>query len=271
MKQIVLFQYLDGNFKELIESILRNYTGVDGGHGRYHIETVIENSIYGLNKEELQDGLTNEQVILTAAMHDIGLVPEVNKVVLNSIATPNLLRKDHHVRGAEILKRLVLDSDKCKELHIKHKYLTKVVSIGKFDMLCHSIAHHRASVDQTTWLDKFIRCCDGLDNHKVKLARAWLYNKTHYQMSNEQIITQIKTHLTEKYLGDNAYCSKLPQEWAMLQFNNEKILLADFLQKLNPDKQSVEKLLDYIGFTLSEMIYRNNQVNDKTSVLQNIK
>ena len=243
----------DNDFDKLLNSILNCYYNVDKGHGKFHIKTVIDNAKYGLTKESIKNGLTKEQIYLTAALHDIGLLPHVCKTVLN---TPDLskeeLRKLHHINGARIIKGLYNDKTACNKLSINHDYLRFVIG-DKLENISHAIEHHRASVQQTEWLDKFIRCCDGLNNHKTILSRAWLYNKDHFpDVKDEQIIMMIKQHLTDKYLK-NGYGSVMPQKWAVDKFNKEIKLLSNFLESLKEDNNSVKKLLSYINDTLNDI------------------
>ena len=232
----------NNEFIKLINSILKCYVNIDKGHGKFHINNTIENTKYGLTKEKIKDGLTKEQVILTAALHDIGLLSHVCSIVLNSNLSKDELRSMHHINGARILKNLYNDATSCKKLSIDHKNLVFIVG-NKLEQISHAIEHHRASVQQTEWLDKFIRCCDGLNDHKIILSRAWLYNKDHYpDLQDEQVLMIAKNHLITKYLK-NGYGSSMPQKWAVEKFNKEIKLLSDILDTLYEDKASVKKII----------------------------
>ena len=243
----------DNKFDKLINSILNCYTNIDKGHGKFHIKNVVDNAKYGLTKESIKDGLTKEQVYLAAAFHDIGLLPHICETVLNASNTSkDELRALHHINGARIVKELYNNKKKCDKLSIDYEYFKFVIG-NKLENITHAIEHHRASVQQTEWLDKFIRCCDGLNNHKTILSRAWLYNKDHYpDLTDEQVLMTAKQHLTNKYLT-GGYGSTMPQKWAVDKFKKEVDLLSKFLDGLHEDKASVKKLLAYINDTLKEI------------------
>ena len=243
----------DNEFDKLINSILNCYTNIDKGHGKFHIKNVINNAKYGLTKEKIKDGLTKEQIYLTAALHDIGLLPHVCKSVLNtSNLSKDELRSLHHINGARIVKVLYNNKNACDKLCIDHEYFKFIIG-NKLENITHAIEHHRASTQQIEWLDKFIRCCDGLNDHKIILSRSWLYNKDHNpNLKDEQNLIQVKTHLTNKFLK-NGYGSNMPLKWAIDTFKKETRLLANFLKDLKEDKESVNKLLHYINDTLKEI------------------
>lgn len=242
----------NNKFTKLITSILNCYTDSDRGHGKFHINNTIENAKYGLTKEKIKDGLTREQILLTAALHDIGLLPHVCSIVLNSNLSKDELRMLHHINGAKIIKNLYNNKSACDKLHVDHDYLVFVIG-NKLEQVSHAIEHHRASVQQTEWLDNFIRCCDGLNNHKIILSRAWLYNKDHYpDLTDEQVLMTAKQHLTNKYLT-GGYGSTMPQKWAVDKFKKEIDLLSKFLDGLHEDKTSVKRLLSYIQSTIDEI------------------
>ena len=92
---------------KLLEQIINLYVGVDGAHGKFHIRTCLENAKVGFKYENPEKyGFTKDQVLVTVAFHDIGLLERF---------TPGKewdeLRKIHNVLGKRIFKELCSDKN----------------------------------------------------------------------------------------------------------------------------------------------------------------
>ena len=237
---------------KLLEQIIDIYVGVDGAHGKFHIRTCLENAKVGFKYENPEKyGFTKDQILVTVAFHDIGLLERF---------TPGKewdeLRKVHNVLGKRIFKELCSDKNMCEKVGIDYEFLLRIVG-DKVEEISDGILRHRASVNQVSWLDKFVRCCDGLNNHKTILSRAYLFGIKHFPDKDEAFqLERIKVHLTEKYLT-GGYAESLPQKWANDTFKKEIKLLGEFLEKIEYDKKSYTKLLEYIKDTV-KMITENN-------------
>lgn len=254
-------------FDKIKNQILDLYTGIDPGHGKYHIMMCLENAKYGL-KRWSQNKYNEDFIFLAVSMHDIGLIPFIAKYIVGDEIANNKeeLRRIHNVVGYDIVIKFYNDDKKLKSVKLnrntfkeicnywslKHDYPSKGIYY-----LAHAVEHHRASVDQTSDLDKFVRCCDGLNDHKTILTRAYFYNKDHFPDADKtEQMQKIKDHLTKKYLS-GGYAEDLPMNWANDLYKKNCEDLRKALNSFEVSDAGYDKLVKYIKDTIKE--FENNK------------
>lgn len=255
------------SFDKIKSQILDLYTGIDPGHGKYHITKCLQNAEYGL-KHWNQNKYNKDFIFLAVSMHDIGLVPSIARYIVGDEIANNKeeLRKLHNTVGYDIVIKLYEDDKSLKSVKLDRKTFKEICNNWSpksnypskgIDYLSHAIEHHRASVDQTSDLDKFVRCCDGLNDYKTILTRAYLYNKDHFpELDKSGQMQKIKDHLTKKYLS-GGYAEDLPMKWANNLHRKNCEDLRKALNSFEVSDSGYDKLVEYIKDTVKE--FENNK------------
>lgn len=260
MKQFTFLNTMitDKVFDEFKDNFIKNfYYDVDRAHGKFHIETCYKNAVFGYPKTNNIKDLDKHFVYLCVIAHDIGCSIRTAKLFNYKYKTNNDVRPIHNILGAEYFTKLYnMDS------YEENKRILKVLfPIEKdfyiFKALCNNdgnvskgsiaISEHRASVKQNTPLSEFLRSCDGLNTAEFIMMRAILYQIDNLHLTNERdIIIEAKTHLMEKYCGNNPYSKSLPNSWANQKFESERKILKSILLSIDYDKP--ETYLKYFNF-----------------------
>lgn len=236
---------ISDDYKKVHFQIFFRYQGIDEAHGQLHINECYHWAKKGyLLTPRIQRDYDREFVYLCVIMHDLGLCP-------NNIAwlqgndrfdhDNDIIRKYHNIRSGEIMRKLYASTEQ-SDMGVNIKLFKNIVSSDK---LCeegaHALEHHRASVEQITDLDKFLRCCDGLNTWQMIMTRIYLYNSVHHQ---DDFAENAFDYVYKKYLSKDGTNHTLPFKWANDMLKEELKQLKKHMEML--DRNSPTLVDDWV-------------------------
>lgn len=199
--------------------IVPRYDAFDGGHGREHVITVIEQSLLLARYYDVDV----DMVYAIAAYHDVGLVGG---------------RELHHIVSGEILRA--------------DKRLREWFDDAQIEVMAQAVADHRASnVDEPRSIyGKIVAEADRIIDGDTIVCRAIQYGLSHYpHYDKEGHYARFVEHMKEKYSEEGYLKLWIPQSP-----NSER--LVQFRQLLKDSKQLRAKF-DATWDDLAERYYHS--------------
>lgn len=228
---------IDSNFSgdelKLFKDILIYYDKyLDNSHNSNHILKTIDNvdrfyEQMTRNSEWFKNNISINMCKIIMLCHDLGNIEPIFNYIFSKFPDKilkdpewnkqKIIRKNHHFIGYKFIYLINNSINEIIDLDLPFNVENLKNLCAKFDvnLTCNAIYHHRASTFndfELNDLDMFVRSCDGFNIAKDILVRAknYAFNNIINKNNKKELGKNIRFHMMNKYIGQEAYAETLP-------------------------------------------------------------